>query len=466
VLWRYELKVDNITVSPSNYVYGTPITDWQSYTPTVTHYSGGVTNSTTTGRWRRVGDNIELDLKTLFSNTSAAFNGLLYSLPAGLSVDTTKINNLSFYGVGTVADTGTTNFIGGVRYYYSSGDKIEIQYENSGSAGAGDSYSVITNTAPFTFNNTDYVQGTIKLPIVGWSSSVQMSDSYDARLISTRIYKNGTQTYSTLTKLTSFTVDSDKTGMWDASNNRFNIQSPGDYQLFGNLYSTAATTANQQLAYKVNGGTTMYYGNAPNTSGAVDASMSGSDIIPNLKAGDYVEIYGYADASVTAQSGITASRFSLMKIASPQTISASESITCKYTTTAGSSFTDGVAAIVDFGTKEFDSHSAVTTGGSWKFTAPVSGVYTINGHIGFNIPSSTRYQITALLRKNGTETNRCLISTTQNSANTAMGLPFTFMLKLNAGDYIDLQAIQDSGASRNLLTNAGLNAINIVRIGN
>lgn len=33
--------------------------------------------------------------------------------------------------------------------------------------------------------------------------------------------------------------------------------------------------------------------------------------------------------------------------------------------------------IVNFDTKEYDSHNAVTTGSNWKFTVPVSGTYRV-----------------------------------------------------------------------------------------
>ena len=82
--------------------------------------------------------------------------------------------------------------------------------------------------------------------------------------------------------------------------------------------------------------------------------------------------------------------------------------------------------MIDFGTKEYDSHGAVTTGGSWKFTAPVSGTYRIYGGLILNVPTSTRYNLAAILRKNGTEVNRNLISSTQNTSNSVVGLTYSF----------------------------------------
>jgi hypothetical protein len=52
----YTLAFDNIDVGPQVVSNGAVITDWQSFTPT----GGFTTNTTYTGRFRRVGDSVEL----------------------------------------------------------------------------------------------------------------------------------------------------------------------------------------------------------------------------------------------------------------------------------------------------------------------------------------------------------------------------------------------------------------------
>lgn len=81
---------------------------------------------------------------------------------------------------------------------------------------------------------------------------------------------------------------------------------------------------------------------------------------------------------------------------------------------------------LDFDTKSYDTHAAVTTGASWKFTAPVSGMYTVevcfqaSGAIGANFK----------LYKNGSaDTSIASMATT----NTISG---TTSIALVAGDYI------------------------------
>lgn len=456
----FTMQFDNFKLGPSTYVYGSPVTDTVAWPITPTgSWTGG--NVTYTGKYSRNGDKLsgqlDIELTGAPTGTTLTFNMLPFV------IDTTKLVQSNNLVIGDIAYRSAGNYYHGKVLATSSTTLrcVQLTSPTTGSVVMG---TDITATSPGTFTSGDFIRITFKdIPIVGWSSSVQQSDSYDSRLISTRIYKNGTQAYSTLTKLTSFTVDSDKTSMWDATNNRFNIQSPGDYQLFGNLYSTAATTANQQLAYKVNGGTTMYYGNSPNTSGATNASMSGSDIIPNLKAGDYVEIYGYADASVTAQSGITASRFSLMKIASPQTISATETIVASYGVASGQTLT--AAAIIKGDTKVVDTHGAYNTS-TGVYTVPAAGLYRIS-HTFFSITATSAWNVQ--IRKNGsavtsTDAIPQYSGGTTIVNNRSMNAPLTpYIVFFNAGDTIDFY---NSGAiaTGNLYANAASNYFTIERI--
>lgn len=441
----FELKVDNVTVSPQTYVYGTPVTDVKTYTPTLNSNTNVSNNS---GWYARVGDCLVGRVSVTYSGAGAA-SRFEFSLPSGLSIDTSKVKNVNYGSntVGTFSITTSTFRVGFATA--SSSTSIGIIRDSdigtflSSSFGAGDIIEILFN-----------------VPILGWSSSVQMSDSADTRVVTARIYKNGTQTYSSQTKLTSWTIDSDKTGMWDATNNRFNITSAGDYEIFASLYATAATTANQQFVYKVNGGAAVYVGNAPNTSGAINASFGGSDIIPNLKSGDYVEVFGYADASVTLQAGLASTRISFKRISGPVAIAANESITMKYTNTAGTSMS-GSIAVLPFATKSYDSHSAWD--GS-KFVCPTSGKYSVKTSIVLNNVTMTTGQNTGVLvYKNGVQENYLgIVYGNGGALNYAVG--GSVDLQCVAGDYIEVRAYS-GGTTPSLNTTAGINYVCISRIG-
>lgn len=455
----YALKIDNLVLSDSNYGkwYGSAVTDWVSFTPT----GSWSTNTTYSGLWRRVGDTLEVAYNLLLAGAPTAAS-LTVNLPTGLSIDSAKIagtvnGSVVFPSGGIARDNGASDYP--IRAGYNTSTSLAIYVANASST--YDSNNQVSNTVPVTFGSPDNIWiSANNIPIVGWSSSQLMSDSADTRVIAARIYKSGTQTYSTQTKLTSWTVDNDKIGMWDDTNHRFNILTSGDYQIYATVYSTAATTANQQLAYKVNGGTTMYFGNSPNTSGTTNSSLTGSDIIPNLKAGDYVEIYGYANASVTVQAGLGNTRVSLKRISGPAQIRASEPITMKYTNTAGTSMS-GSIAVLSFATKSYDSHSAWD--GS-KFVCPTSGKYSVKTSIVLNSVTMTTGQNTGVLvYKNGVQENYLgIVYGNGGALNYAVG--GSVDLQCVAGDYIEVRAYS-GGTTPSLNTTAGINYVCISRIG-
>lgn len=435
----FELKVDNVTVSPQTYVYGTPVTDTLAWPITPTgSWTGG--NVTYTGKYSRNGDKLsgqlDIELTGAPTGTTLTFNMLPFV------IDTTKLVQSSNLVIGDIAYRSAGNYYHG-KVLATSSTTLRCIQLTSPTTGAVVMGTDITATSPGTFTSGDYIRITFKdIPIVGWSSSTQMSDGYDARIVSARVYKNGTQTYSTLTKITSWSIDSDKIEMWDATNNRFNILTPGDYQIYATVYSTAATTANQQLAYKVNGGTTMYFGNSPNTSGTTNSSLTGSDIIPNLKAGDYVEIYGYAGASVTVQAGLSNTRVSLSRISGPTTIAASEKVSILYQTDSGQSLTSGGSTII-YEDKLKDSHNAYNPS-TGVFTAPRSG----DLKIAYSVASLTvaDSEFSSAVQKNGATVVR--FSSVKNPSLSRVYPSHTTSIPVVAGDQVKIVNVDaHAGAS-------------------
>lgn len=141
---------------------------WTAYTPTITHDSGGITNATSSGMWRRVGDSLEIRGLILFSNSSSAFQAIYAQLPSTLAIDSTKILNTA-----TVAPFGTcgmynegTAIYGGFSTFASS-TTIQVNYQSVG--GSTVSSAKISNTAPFTFNASDAITWQAQMPINGWN---------------------------------------------------------------------------------------------------------------------------------------------------------------------------------------------------------------------------------------------------------------------------------------------------------
>ena len=144
------------------------ISNWEDFTPTGTW----TTNTTYTGKYRRVGDSVEisyhLSLSGLPNNTS-----LQVDMPNGLLIDTTKIAGATgvvtsiFGGGGNVLDSGTGTFHAAGRYLPSSPNKIQVSsYTGNPATWAG-----VTETSPMVFANGDEISLTVLLPIEGWSSA-------------------------------------------------------------------------------------------------------------------------------------------------------------------------------------------------------------------------------------------------------------------------------------------------------
>lgn len=448
----YVLKIDDIKIGPSNYIYGTPITDWQSFTPT----GSWSTNTTYIGKWRRVGDSMELDVSLTLAGAPTA-TGLTVNMPSGYTIDTTKISastggSTPILGVATSWDSGTTIYQGYITYNSTT---TVIVYAN----GASSTYTnaqQVTNTVPMTWASGDVQNLKFSVPILGWSSSVQMSDSADTRVVS--FSANTSTTSATTSTPFVYTVkDHDTHGAYSTSTGKFTAPVQGKYHFSFNNY-TGATAAQAKL-YK--NGTAVYTG----SSSVASTSVGSGSYVLNLVAGDTVEVR--PEITATASTGATFNTFSGFRLSGPSAIAASESVNARYTTTAGQSVSNASLTIIDFGTKDFDSHGAVTTGASWKFTAPISGKYRVTANLTTTSTGnfSAAEYIENRIYKNGS-IYAAKLQSDFNGSTSNKSVQISASINLLAGDYIDIREYQTSGGSMPLESASGYNWIDIERVGN
>lgn len=134
------------------------ITEWTDFTPT-----GGWTGAVSyVGKWRRVGENMEVNATVTTTGTPTG-SDLSIDLPSGYFIDTSKLpsasTSVSYLGTGTVHDNGTSTEALFVRYFTTSA--VRLVHERSLS-------QVITPTSPFTFVNGDTIEVFFSIPISGW----------------------------------------------------------------------------------------------------------------------------------------------------------------------------------------------------------------------------------------------------------------------------------------------------------
>jgi hypothetical protein len=163
------LKFDNFNVGPQAKLYGSPVTDWVSFTPT----GSWSANTTYTGKWRRVGDMAEYAIYIALAGAPTSAD-LILNLPSGHVIDTAKLPE----GALTRTILNTTSVQAAAAAYPGSiyvASTTTVGIITLAGASSANNWAIVTATVPGTFANTDFIKTTFKVPISGWSSSVLMS---------------------------------------------------------------------------------------------------------------------------------------------------------------------------------------------------------------------------------------------------------------------------------------------------
>ncbi len=154
----------------------------------------------------------------------------------------------------------------------------------------------------------------------------------------------------------------------------------------------------------------------------------------------------------------------------PGTVSAAAStlstVHAAYITTTAQSIPNATFTVVNYGTLETDTDAAVITGTSWHFTCPANkgGLYQVHALAALN-PATYTGALVLAIRKNGSgevaEACQALIA-----AGTAgrESISVSTVLRLVAGDTVDVLLYQSSGAAAPLYTQSFSNRISITRV--
>lgn len=431
----FTLRMDSVTISPSTYVYGTPVTDWQTYTPTMT---GLGTVTITDSFFKRVGDSIYI--KGRFSLGTPTGATAAIGLPAGYVIDSGKMTIQS-----TIEGNLTNNSAATVFLPLGVGADTSVGFSNAASSGLS---KLVGTSIGSSGNNIGYAIGPI--PILGFSSSVQMSDQTDTRVVDFYGTKTSTQSVTANVTDISFVMSKDSHNAWSGS--AYTVVVPGDYLLIGQLSDNATTT---QGVYPWISGVKGAQRLLVTPSGNLG---NGTIILTNLKSGDIVSLR--SDQTTTLAN---LGHISLVRISGSSSTAATDSTTLSYLNTAGTSI--GISAtIVPFATKEWDSHGLWNVANANAFTAQVSGKYQVSivlTNAGVNLATNQGFFVD--IYKNGTFYKHVGSGLGTGGLNNhcASG---TVDIQLNAGEYFDVRAI--SSVATTLLTSNGYNSISVKRVGN
>lgn len=458
----YTVKIDNVSVGPQILSYGAPITDWQTYTPTGGMSGGGATY---TGKWRRVGDSMEVEASVAFSSGSVS-GGATFNLPGGYSIDTNKLapnglTNVCTLGNGAVLDAGVVVY--SMRVAYSSTTAV-IAYVFDSSGTYTKDTGVAGGSIPIAFGASDQISVRFIVPITGWSSSVIMSDSADTRVISCKGYKasSGFALTNSFATLVFDTKDFDTNGAFDTSTGIYTVQVPGKYHVTSFLNSDGATALrDMQIQILKNNSTTTATVSSTKgitgSAGRVGPMIASTD---DYAAGDTIRIQARAiQGNYTSDFDRSGTGFSIDRISGPTQIAASEKVAARYRQTSAQNVPSSTPAVMSFETKDFDTHGMSSgTGTSWKLTAPVQGVYSVSAMMGTVSTSpggsSDRY-LNLEVYKNGSRYTNLVINSKASSVAVQYWITGTTLVNLNAGDYIELKAAHSINGSNILSTNTG-----------
>lgn len=362
----YTMKLDNLVLSDSSYGkwYGSVATDWVSYTPT---FVGAGSPTITYGRWRRVGTDVELDVKMVAGTPTSV--PLSMSLPNSITPDpfNTGVRTVGWLVKGAateyslfpaIINTATGNLV------YFGGAAAHSAAKNPLSLTNGDA----------VLSAGDTVVITARFPITGWSVSQLLSDSADTRVIAL-IATGSAASASSGNPIIFPTVTKDSHAAYNSSTGRYTAPISGWYQVSAGAAVTPGTAA--RLHIYVNASLYAIIGFVNSTDGLMAASG-----LCYVNAGQVIDLRPNATVA-----GMNAnSSFCIQRVSGPAQIRASEKpfSEVRYSqsgpTTSGWGSTNTKIRIYTTAEKSTGSditYASSSTAGS-SFTINTTGCYEIS----------------------------------------------------------------------------------------
>jgi hypothetical protein len=303
-----------------------------------------------------------------------------------------------------------------------------------------------------------------KVPIVGWSSNVQMSNDTDTRVVAFRASNPGGSSTSVPTgtsgtviaNLTSINVDTH--GAWNSSTSTYTIPVSGYYKIVNSIY-TNSTIMSINVGLKING----TYAELTSVYSANNTTAIGH-IVSFYSAGTTIQPATYHSLGTTqAYATFNPTSFSVERLSGPSVIAATESVNANYYTTSTGSMAVGTPATVVFGTKNTDSHNAYnnTTG---VYTVPISGKYLVTATVTTTATTQVQSLVLDVYRSGSGLWNRISVSRLAAVSSSLAAINAT-VVTVNAGDTIEIRCAVTAGTG-NFDALATDNNFNIVRVGN
>ena len=167
-----DVQIDSIFVGPESLSAGVAMTNWQTETTTIKATVSNPTpgTNTTSTKWRRVGNTMELFYSFKQTAAGSAGSGVyLFDIPNNLNVDTSALPSGTIYD-SVYAYNGSVEFNGHV--YFSGSTR---QFRILAMTGTN-TFAEVSNTVVGLANTIVTYNVHMSIPIAEWTSNVTMAD--------------------------------------------------------------------------------------------------------------------------------------------------------------------------------------------------------------------------------------------------------------------------------------------------
>lgn len=458
------LQIDNIYVGSQTAPIGPVVTDWVSYTPTITGFG---TVAFQSFRSRRVGDTLEIEGYFQAGTVSAATASFTIGYNGGNG-------NVSIDNPGKIVTNAVVGRVG----YNQSSSTFFGAYVLCTSSGSTLNFSAQTSTVnnlATSVSGNFFVSGSVlqlnaSVPISGWSSNVQLSNDTDTRVVAFRATRTSSQSFPNVPALPGTVVQfdsikNDTHGAWDSVNYRYIIPVSGYYDISARFLLQFGTNTAEIVAYLVVDGTVVALQQDFKAATASGNQGIFARFLWNLNAGQAVQVRMYQANSgggaingVFELGGIEHGAMYVNRLSGPSVVAASETVAASAINTSAQSILNTTLTNVTGWTVQQNTHGSLATDG--QFTAPVSGFYVATLQLGY------------AANVNGFRAARILLDGVAVSYAEAPGSNFIippithWAGRLNAGQILRPNTYQTSGSPLSINSDGNYNKWIIVRVGN
>lgn len=461
------LYIDDVYVGPQVMAFGPAMTDWSSYVPTITGTSSNPTKGTVVqdiAYYRRVGDSIEIQY-AYYQNAGGSIGSgtYLFSLPAGIVADSTKINitgdpNRSCIGSASGFDSG--DITGFAAIYDTTHFCIALQATASTSVSSVGSTVHPLNVATLVYN------AHFTVPVSGWSSNTNLSSDTDTRVCAAKytstsaLANNSNQTINYDTK-----VYDTHAAVTTGSGWVFTVPITGYYRVSATFSTPSAAWAAGKvfaLDVQVNGSSqTNICRNVVQAAFTDIVIFSGSPTTVSVNAGNTISILGFQNQGGSLTSfGVQYSAVEIERVSGPAVVAASESVGMLYKTATGT--LSGSDHLTTYTSKVLDTHSCYSSG---IYTIPVSGSYSIAARISVNGTIGSGVLSTVAIYIDGVSSYADADVTAGTGTSNQYLSVVVFDIPLLAGQAVSIQS-QTGATGPSFGGGASLNFLSIAKTGN